>query len=68
VLPLFLAEGALLVRFDPAMATRTKLVFLMHPKEFKDQRTGTGRLTHLCLADSELHMGIASRSTTRYRP
>jgi len=40
------------------MPTRTKLVFLMHPKEFKDQRTGTGRLTHLCLADSELHMGI----------
>jgi len=40
------------------MPTRTKLVFLMHPKEYKDQRTGTGRLTHLCLADSELHMGI----------
>lgn len=40
------------------MPTRTKLVFLMHPKEFKDQRTGTGRLTHLCLADSELFMGI----------
>ena len=40
------------------MMTRTKVVFLMHPKEFKDQRTGTGRLTHLCLADSELHMGI----------
>jgi DTW domain-containing protein YfiP len=40
------------------MRTRTKFVFLMHPKEFKDQRTGTGRLTHLCLADSELHMGI----------
>jgi hypothetical protein len=40
------------------MPTRTKFVFLMHPKEYKDQRTGTGRLTHLCLADSELHMGI----------
>jgi DTW domain-containing protein YfiP len=40
------------------MPTRTKFVFLMHPKEFKDQRTGTGRLTHLCLADSELRMGI----------
>jgi DTW domain-containing protein len=40
------------------MPTSTKFVFLMHPKEFKDQRTGTGRLTHLCLADSELHMGI----------
>ena len=40
------------------MATRTKVVFLMHPKEYKEQRTGTGRLTHLCLADSELIMGI----------
>jgi len=40
------------------MPTRTRFVFLMHPKEYKDQRTGTGRLTHLCLADSELHMGI----------
>jgi DTW domain-containing protein len=40
------------------MPTRTKLVFLMHPKEFKEERTGTGRLTHLCLADSELYMGV----------
>ncbi len=40
------------------MPTRTRFVFLMHPKEYKDQRTGTGRLTHLCLAGSELHMGI----------
>jgi DTW domain-containing protein YfiP len=40
------------------MATRTKFVFLMHPKEWKEQRTGTGRLTHLCLADSELIMGV----------
>lgn len=40
------------------MPTRTKVVFLMHPKEYKEQRTGTGRLTHLCLADSELIMGV----------
>ena len=40
------------------MATRTKIVLLIHPKEWKEQRTGTGRLTHLCLADSELIMGI----------
>jgi len=44
-------------RIQP-MATRTKFVFLMHPKEWKEQRTGTGRLTHLCLADSDLIMGI----------
>jgi DTW domain-containing protein YfiP len=38
--------------------TRTKFVFLMHPKEFKQEKAGTGRLTHLCLAGSEIHMGI----------
>jgi DTW domain-containing protein YfiP len=40
------------------MATRTKFVFLMHPKEFKQEKAGTGRLTHLCLAGSELHVGV----------
>lgn len=39
------------------MATRTRLVFLMHPKEYKEEKAGTGRLTHLCLPNSELHMG-----------
>jgi DTW domain-containing protein len=38
---------------------RTRFVFLMHPKEYKREKTGTGRLTHLCLPNSELHMGIA---------
>jgi len=40
------------------MATRTRFVFLMHPKEFKQEKAGTGRLTHLCLPESELHMGV----------
>ena len=39
------------------MATRTRFVFLMTPKEFKEEKAGTGRLTHLCLPNSELHMG-----------
>ena len=30
----------------------------MHPKEFKQEKAGTGRLTHLCLPQSELIMGI----------
>jgi DTW domain-containing protein YfiP len=41
------------------MQTRTKFVFLMHPKEFKREKANTGRLTHLCLSESEIHMGIA---------
>lgn len=41
------------------METRTRFVFLMHPKEFKQEKAATGRLTHLCLHRSEIHMGIA---------
>jgi DTW domain-containing protein YfiP len=40
------------------MPTRTKFVILMHPYEFKRVKANTGRLTHLCLRDSELHLGI----------
>ena len=40
------------------MATRTRFVFLMHPKEFKQEKAATGRLTHLCLSNSELHVGV----------
>jgi DTW domain-containing protein YfiP len=40
------------------IATRTKFVLLMHPKEFKQEKAATGRLTHLCLTDSEIHCGI----------
>lgn len=41
------------------MPTRTKFVILMHPYEFKRIKANTGRLTHLCLAESELHLGIS---------
>jgi len=40
------------------MPTRTKFVILMHPYEHKRVKANTGRLTHLCLADSDLHLGI----------
>ena len=35
-----------------------KFVFLMHPKEAFKQRTGTGRLAHLTLKDSEILIGV----------
>ena len=40
------------------METRTRFVFLMHPKEFKQEKAATGRLTHLCLPNSEILMGV----------
>ncbi|MBT3482097.1 MAG: DTW domain-containing protein [Opitutales bacterium] len=38
------------------MSTRTKFVILMHPLEHRQIKLNTGRLTHLCLADSELYV------------
>ena len=40
------------------MPTRTKLVILMHPKEFKHVKANTGRLASLCLQNAEVHMGL----------
>jgi len=40
------------------MQTRTRFVFLMHPKEWKEEKAATGRLTHLCLSNSVIHMGV----------
>lgn len=40
------------------MATRTRLIFLMHPKEYKREKAATGRLTHLCLPHSRILTGV----------
>lgn len=38
--------------------TNTKFVILMHPKEFKKTKNGTGHLTHLSLPNSELFVEV----------
>jgi len=38
--------------------TDTKFIILMHPKEFKKTKNGTGRLTHLSLPNSELYIDV----------
>jgi DTW domain-containing protein YfiP len=38
--------------------TKTKFIVLMHPKEFKKVKNGTGHLTHLSLKNSKLFVGI----------
>lgn len=37
--------------------TKTHFVLLMHPKEAKKNKTGTGRLTHICLSNSKIITG-----------
>jgi DTW domain-containing protein len=50
-----------------AMETRTRFVFLMHPKEFKQEKAATGRLTRLCLTNSELLMGLSFENSDAVR-
>lgn len=47
-----------LCKFVPPFDPGIKFVFLMHPKEAKKNRTGTGRLSHAGLLDSEILVGI----------
>lgn len=43
---------------EPVIHSGVKFIFLMHPKEAKHQRTGTGRISHVALADSEILVGL----------
>ncbi len=54
-----------LCKFVPPFDPGVKFVFLMHPKEAKRQRTGTGRIAHAGLIDSEIIMGIDFTKNTR---
>lgn len=42
----------------PPMKIQTKLVILMHPKEFKQEKAATGRFVHLSFEGSEIIMGL----------
>jgi len=49
------------------MATKSRIVLLTHPKEYRRQKTGTGRLACLNLANCEIHSGIAFDGHPRVR-
>jgi len=49
------------------METRTRIVLLMHPKEFRHQKCTTGRLTCLNLANSEIIQGVSFDGNPRVR-
>lgn len=45
-------------KYIKSIDTDTKFIILMHPKEFKKVKNGTGHLTHLSLKNSELFIGV----------
>ncbi len=54
----FKPTSACLCKYTQKLDTGIKFIFLMHPKEFKRQRTGTGNLSHISLKDSEIIVGL----------
>ena len=51
-------ESVCLCRLIQPFDTHTRFVILMHPKEARKQKSGTGRLCHLALKNSRLHVGV----------
>ena len=49
------------------METKTRIVLLTHPKEYRRQKTGTGRIACLNLANSEIIPGLALDDHPRVR-
>lgn len=49
------------------MATRTRIEILMHPKEYRRERSGTGRMASLHLAESEIIPGVMLDGHPRVR-
>jgi DTW domain-containing protein YfiP len=49
------------------MKTRSRIVLLMHPKEYRREKTGTGRLACLNLENSEIVPGLAFDGHPRVR-
>jgi len=40
------------------LETNTRFIILMHPKEFKKTKNGTGHFTNLSLKNCEIHIGV----------
>ena len=51
-------EAFCLCKSVTPVATNTKFVLLIHPKEYKRIKNNTGRLTHLSLTNSVLFSGV----------
>jgi len=54
----FRARKACLCLHVKSFVTNIHFVFLIHPMEFKREKNATGRLSHLCLKNSQIITGI----------
>ncbi|MEA3289204.1 MAG: DTW domain-containing protein, partial [Campylobacterota bacterium] len=45
-------KSSCMCEYTKPIATNTKFIILMHPKEFRKTKNGTGHFTHLNLSNS----------------
>ena len=63
----FKPKSVCLCKYGAEIDSGVKFVFLMHPKEFRRQRTGTGYLAHMCLKNSEVIVGLDFEKNARLK-
>lgn len=51
-------ENSCICSFTRPIQTKSRFIILMHPKEYKKERNGTGRMTQLQLTNSEIIVGV----------
>lgn len=51
-------QTSCMCRYITPIETKTRFIILMHPKEFKRTKNGTGHFTNLSLKNCEIHVGI----------
>jgi len=51
-------SSSCICKYTNPIQTKTRFTILMHPKEYKRERIGTGRMTNLQLENSEIIVGV----------
>ena len=51
-------QTSCMCRYITPIETNTRFIILMHPKEFKKTKNGTGHFTNLSLKNCEIHVGV----------
>ena len=51
-------SSSCMCQYITQLKTNTRFVILMHPKEFRKTKNGTGHFTNLSLKNCELHVGV----------
>lgn len=51
-------SSSCMCKYIKPIETETRFIILMHPKEFKKTKNGTGHFTNLSLKNCEIHVGV----------